>query len=174
MLQALIALLLKPSSSHFELDQKLRMAKGGDKLRLQQNAAHVRKLQLLIAGANVSSLQAAWMRPPTAAAVALLAAARQRAQLGSGTAFQRSLSASQAILTADHGTAASELAAVAAAACRRLAHALSAAETGRLCAHPPGVAGRLRRQGAVCRPGADDGAVRHLLPLHRRRAGCVG
>ena len=30
------------------------MAKGGDKKRLEQNAAHLRKLQLLIAGANVS------------------------------------------------------------------------------------------------------------------------
>ena len=31
------------------------MAKGGDKKRVEQNAAHLRKLQLLIAGANVST-----------------------------------------------------------------------------------------------------------------------
>ena len=31
------------------------MAKGGDKARVAQNAAHLRKLQLLIAGANVSA-----------------------------------------------------------------------------------------------------------------------
>ena len=34
--------------------QSNSMAKGGDKRRLEQNAAHLRKLQLLIAGANVS------------------------------------------------------------------------------------------------------------------------
>lgn len=36
-------------------NQGPRMAKGGDKARVAQNAAHLRKLQLLIAGANVSA-----------------------------------------------------------------------------------------------------------------------
>ena len=34
------------------------MAKGGDKRRLEQNAAHLRKLRLLIAAANVR--EAVW------------------------------------------------------------------------------------------------------------------
>ena len=77
------------STATFNNNKAVAMAKGGDKRRVEQNAAHLRKLQLAILGVNVSKAVLSAAQPPLLTPLAAPRSFKRRRQAIGGTSDRR-------------------------------------------------------------------------------------